>query len=197
MEWGRPLWYKPPACRRGCKGARLAAAGLREPRGITFRPRAPRECRGSWRGGGSDAACGYGERRVRELEGSCRTRTKRRDPRQGRDSTGLAKAPCSEPRRATSDAAHSRRPLCAACGGRGKRKLVETGGRPAPCPRWGERGANRDPCRAPVVVKGRAARFSPTAVPALARQSPLDVLDPGGVDAFSRESNARGTEDDT
>lgn len=41
------------------------------------------------------------------------------------------------------------RPLCAACGGRGKRKLAETDLRPAPCPRCKGTGSEPTPIPRP------------------------------------------------
>jgi hypothetical protein len=41
------------------------------------------------------------------------------------------------------------RPLCAACGGSGKRKLAETGGQPAPCPRCKGSGSEPTPIPRP------------------------------------------------
>ena len=41
------------------------------------------------------------------------------------------------------------RPLCAACGGSGKRKLVEKGDQPAPCPRCKGTGSEPTPIPRP------------------------------------------------
>jgi len=40
-------------------------------------------------------------------------------------------------------------PLCAACGGSGKRRLADPGGRPAPCPRCGGTGSEPRPVPRP------------------------------------------------
>jgi len=41
------------------------------------------------------------------------------------------------------------RPLCSACGGSGKRKLAETGGQAAPCPRCKGTGSEPTPIPRP------------------------------------------------